>query len=166
MTFEQRLRRIRILLGGFIIGVVISGVTAFTLTWEVNLLVQWFGQGDGDLATWLRTVQAGLQNNDQNYPFIAYGTDWLAFGHLAIAGAFIGPYRDPVKNKFIIQWGMWTCALVPFLAFTCGPIRGIPFGWRIIDSLFGIIGIVPLWVVMREAQTLERESNAVALTRS
>ena len=126
MTPDQRLRRIRILLGGFIFGVVISGVTAFPLTWEVNILVQWFGQGDGGLATWLRTVQAGLQNNDQNYPFIAYGTDWLAFGHLAIAGAFIGPYRDPVKNKFIIQWGMWTCALVPLLAFSCGPHQRHP----------------------------------------
>ncbi|MDH4388341.1 MAG: hypothetical protein QE269_06405 [Fimbriimonas sp.] len=160
MTSDQRLRRIRILLGGFIFGVVISGVTAFPLTWEVNLLVQWFGQGDGGLATWLRTVQAGLQNNDQNYPFIAYGTDWLAFGHLAIAGAFVGPYRDPVKNKFIIQWGMWTCALVPLLAFTCGPIRGIPFGWRIIDSLFGIIGIVPLWLVLKDTTELDNKKIA------
>jgi H+/Cl- antiporter ClcA len=98
VTPAQRLRRIRILLGGFIFGVVVSGVTAFPLTWEVNLLVKWFGQGEGGLATWLRTVQAGLQNNDQNYPFIAYGTDWLAFGHLAIAAEDRRVHREPVAH--------------------------------------------------------------------
>jgi hypothetical protein len=33
------------------------------------------------------------------YPFLAYGTDWLAFVHLVIAVAFVGPFFDPVPDK-------------------------------------------------------------------
>ena len=46
----------------------------------------------------------------------------------------------------------WTYALpvlvVP-LALICGPIRGIPFYWRLIDCSFGVLGIVPLWIALR-----------------
>ncbi len=157
MTPTQRLRRIRFLLAGFILTTILSGVTAFPLTWEVGLLVNWFGQGDGPLAVWLRTVHVGLVQTDQSYPFIAYGTDWLAFGHLVIAGVFLGPYKDPIKNKFIIQWGLWACAFVPLLALVFGPIRGIPFWWRIIDSMFGIIGFIPLWIVLQDIKSLESD---------
>jgi hypothetical protein len=135
--------------------VVLSGVTAFPLTWEVGLLVDWLGKGDGSLATWVNKVHAGLVYNDQNFPFIAYGTDWLAFGHLAIAVAFYGPYKDPVRNRWIIDFGLITCAAVPILAFVAGPLRGIPFYWRVKDSLFGIIGAVPLWIIRRDIDALE-----------
>ena len=30
---------------------------------------------------------------------IAYGTDWLAFAHITIAVAFLGPLKDPVRNR-------------------------------------------------------------------
>jgi hypothetical protein len=141
---------------------VLSGVTAFPLTWEVGLLVQWFGSGDGMLATWLRTVHAGLVYNDQNFPFMAYGTDWLAFGHLMIAVAFYGPWKDPVRNRWVIDFGIIACATVPILAFVCGPIRGIPLGWRVIDSLFGIIGIVPLIFIRRDIDALEVANHPVS----
>jgi hypothetical protein len=36
-----------------------------------------------------------------------------------------------------------------------GPIRDIPFGWRLIDCSFGIFGIVPLWFCRREIKRLE-----------
>jgi hypothetical protein len=155
MSEKKCLKRIRILLGGFIVGIVLSGITAFPLTSEVGLLLNWFGQGDGPLAVWLRTVHAGLVSNDKNFPFIAYGTDWLAFGHLVIAIAFYGPYRDPVRNRWVIDFGMIACATVPILAFVAGPIRGIPIWWRVIDSLFGIIGIIPLWFIRRDIDALE-----------
>ena len=97
------LKRIRFWLAVFIVGLVLSGVTAFPLTWEVGLLVRWFGQGESGLATWLRTVHTGLVETDQHFPFLAYGTDWLAFAHLVIAVAFIGPWRDPVRNIWLIR---------------------------------------------------------------
>ena len=143
---------------GFIIGLALSGITAFPLTWELHILVGWFGHGDGSLAIWLRTVQQGLVETDAKFPFIAYGTDWLAFGHLVIATAFIGPLKDPIKNSWIIEWGMIACLAVPFLALIAGPIRGIPFGWRLIDCSFGIVGIFPLWFVRGEIKKLETGS--------
>ena len=156
MSDAARLKRIRILIVGFIVGLALSGITAFPLTWELGVLVRNFGQGDGILASWLRTVQTGLLETDAKYPFIAYGTDWLAFGHLVIASAFIGPLKDPVRNKWIIEWGMIACIAVPFLALIAGPIRGIPFGWRLINCSFGIVGIIPLWYVRNQIKLLER----------
>jgi hypothetical protein len=32
------------------------------------------------------------------HPWLAYGTDWLAFAHIVIAVFFIGPFVDPVQN--------------------------------------------------------------------
>ena len=143
------------MIAGFIVGLALSGITAFPLTWELHILVDRFGAGDGALATWLKTVQHGLVETDAKYPFLAYGTDWLAFGHLVIASAFIGPFRDPVRNKWIIEWGMIACAGVPVLALVAGPIRGIPLGWQLIDCLFGVVGFFPLWFVRKEIQALE-----------
>ena len=74
----------------------------------------------------------------------AYGTDWLAFAHLVIAVAFVGPLRDPVKNVWVVEWGMIACLSVIPLALICGPIRGIPFCWQIIDCSFGVVGVIPL----------------------
>ncbi|MBI1332885.1 MAG: hypothetical protein GC165_08395 [Armatimonadetes bacterium] len=155
MSPEARLKRIRLLVVGFIIGLALSGITAFPLTWELDVLVRNFGQGDTGTAIWLRTVQAALHENDVKYPFIAYGTDWLAFGHLVIATAFFGPLKDPVRNKWIIDWGIIACLAVPFLALIAGPIRGIPVTWRLIDCSFGVVGIVPLLIVRKDIQILE-----------
>jgi hypothetical protein len=157
---KSRIRRIQVLLVGFIVGLVLSGITAFPLTWELGILVRQFGNGTGPLSDWLRAVQLGLVETDAKYPFIAYGTDWLAFGHLVIASAFIGPLRDPVRNKWIIEWGMMACIAVPFLALIAGPIRGIPLGWRLIDCSFGIVGFFPLWFVRHEIQILESEQTS------
>ena len=158
VTEAARLRRIRIILAGFIVGLALSGITAFPLKWELGILVDHFGAGDGGLATWLRLVQRGLVESDAKYPFLAYGTDWLAFGHLVIASAFVGPLRDPVRNKWIIEWGMIACAAVPLLALITGPIRGIPFGWRLIDCSFGVVGFFPLWYVRESIKVLGRQA--------
>ena len=48
LAAEQRiLRRLRVILAGFIIGLVLSGLTAFPLEWELNLLARWLGIADG-----------------------------------------------------------------------------------------------------------------------
>jgi hypothetical protein len=58
-----------------------------------------------------------------------YGTDWLAFAHLVIAVAFWGPLRDPVRNIWVIEWGMIACVGIVPLALFAGPVRDIPLWW-------------------------------------
>ena len=159
----QTLRAIRLWLWVFIVGLVLSGVTAFPLEWELGLLNQWFGKGTATesafpaLSEWIGKVHGGLVDTYAKYPFIAYGTDWLAFAHLVLAILFIGPYRDPVKNIWVIQFGMIACVLVIPLAIVCGHFRGIPIFWRLIDCSFGVFGIVPLWVVWKKIQFLQED---------
>ena len=148
-------RKYRIVLGIFIVGLIISGVTAFPLLSELNFAVRVFGlermaSGTGGGATvtiarWVVHVRDGLQNTYAAYPFIAYGTDWLAFGHLIIALFFLGPMIDPVRNVFVLRAGMVACGLVLPLALICGPLREIPVYWRLVDCSFGIVGFPFLW---------------------
>lgn len=152
----DKLRRIRLVLVFFAVALVLSGLTAFPLEWEVNLLAKMCGAADASTPEqytgwlhWLVKVRNGLGATYADYPFMAYGTDWLAFSHLIIAVFFVGAIRDPVRNVWVIQAGMIACGLVIPLALICGPLRGIPFYWRLIDCLFGVIGIVPLWLAWR-----------------
>lgn len=140
--------RIRILLWIFIFGLAISGATAIPLETELRILAQWIG-GESGLAQRLLKIRDALIETNAKYPFIAYGTDWLAFAHFVIAVAFIGPLRDPVKNVWVVEFGMITCVLVVPFALAMGSVREIPFGWRLIDCSFGIFGIIPLWFCRR-----------------
>ena len=81
---------------------------------------------------------------DAHYPFLFYGTDWLAFGHVVIALAFIGPLRNPWRNRWVVEWGILACVLVIPWALVFGPLRGIPFFWRLIDTSFGFGGLALL----------------------
>src|ERR1700760_4411334 len=88
---SRQARIIRIWIVLFIVGLVLSGITAFPLERETGLLNQLFSvstlpqQGEPALNTWLRRVHEGIVQTNRNYPFMAYGTDWLAFAHLVIA---------------------------------------------------------------------------------
>ena len=163
MTDEAvAVRRIRGLLGFFVLALVASGLTAVPLEWEARLLAEHvFALGStGEaafpaLAAWMRTVAAGLKDASARYPFLLYGTDWLAFAHLVIALAFWGPIRDPVRNVWVVELGLIACALVPVVAHLAGPVRGIPPFWRWIDSAFGIVGFVPLAVCRTLIRRLE-----------
>ena len=155
-------RNIRLLMILFITGLALSGITAFPLLHELNLLCRFLGVADAQtpsghsgLAWWILRVREGLTVTYSNYPFIAYGTDWLAFGHLIIALFFIGPLIDPVKNIWVIHVGLIACVAVIPLALICGPIREIPFYWRLIDCSFGIIGFAPLWLSLKLTRILE-----------
>jgi hypothetical protein len=157
------LGRIRFWLVLFIAGLVLSGVTAFPLQWELTLLNHWFSVtpvapagGEPSLHAWLRSVLEGIVATNRDYPFLAYGTDWLGFGHLAIAVAFIGPLRDPVRNKWVLIFGLIACAGVVPLALIAGQMRGIPFYWRLIDMSFGIFGALPLLLCLHYVRRLER----------
>jgi hypothetical protein len=157
------LHRIRIWLMLFIVGLALSGVTAFPLQHELVLLNHMFGVaavapagGEPAMHTWLRRVMDGVVATNRDYPFMAYGTDWLAFGHLVIAMAFIGPLRDPVRNKWILTFGVLACMGVIPLAMIAGQVRGIPFYWRLIDMSFGVFGVLPLLLCLGYVRRLER----------
>lgn len=150
------LLRYRIVLGIFIVGLVLSGVTAFPLSHELDLLARLLGvhaltpqTAPHDLGRWVLTVRDGLREMYATHPWIAYGTDWLAFAHLVLAVFFIGPWRDPVRNVWVLQAGIIACVLVLPLALICGPLRGIPLYWRLIDCSFGVFGAVPLIYCLR-----------------
>jgi hypothetical protein len=159
----DHLRRIRIGLILFMVGLVLSGVTAFPLEselrWACSLLhsrvLQPFAESM-HLLPWIERVYGAVADTNTHYPFLAYGTDWLAFGHLVIAAAFIGPYLDPVRNKWVVAFGLIACAGVIPLALIAGSIRGIPFWWRMIDCSFGVFGCLPLLVCWRSIRALER----------
>jgi len=157
------LRTIRILLALFITGLVLSGITAFPLQQETHYLARFLNlpairaiaESTG-LLNWIRRVNYGLTVTDARFPFLAYGTDWLAFAHLVIAVAFIGPYIDPARNKWVVTFGLIACLGVIPLALIAGPIRGIPIGWRSLDCSFGLFGSIPLIFCWRLIADLER----------
>lgn len=143
--------RYRLVLGLFILGLVLSGVTAFPLLYELEILAGLVGVAPDAVPTsltglpyWIATVRDGLRATYAAYPWLAYGTDWLAFGHLVIAMFFVGPWLHPVRNAWVLWVGLVACAAVLPLALICGPIRGIPFYWRLIDCSFGVLGAIPL----------------------
>jgi hypothetical protein len=140
-------------------GLVLSGITALPLETESALLhafLRHAGVPPGcDLSIWLRTVQRALSASNAQYPFLSYGTDWLGFAHLVIAVAFVGPWRDPVRNQWVITFGL-ACAGVLPLALIAGAVRGIPFYWRLVDCSFGVAGAIPLWRCRRLVARLER----------
>ncbi len=143
------LTRIRIWIILFVVCLVLSGVTAFPLLAEVR----WVSTLPlpGFLADWINEVKTMLEATP---PLLFYGTDWLAFAHIVIGLAFIGPYRDPVRNIWVIEWAMLCCVAVIPLALIAGPIRGIPFWWQLIDISFGVFGLIPLWIVRKQIQKL------------
>lgn len=154
-------RRIKLLTWLFIIGLVVSGLTAIPLEWEMNRVLKIFGashlttdQAPSGLIKWLLKVCKGLQETNAKFPFIAYGFDWLAFGHIVIAIVFVGALRDPVRNIWLFDFGMIACALVLPWALIFGGVRGIPFAWRLIDCSFGVFGFIPLWLCKRWAREL------------
>jgi hypothetical protein len=68
------LLRVRVLLWIFIVGLVISGVTAIPLETELGILTQWSGSASGT-AKWFLKIRDALVDTNAKYPFIAYGTD-------------------------------------------------------------------------------------------
>ena len=126
-----KMRRIRALLLFFILALGVSGLTAVPLQWELGILNQLFGpesvigQALPHMAEWIGRVSEGVQTGYGQYPFLAYGTDWLAFAHIVIAIAFIGPLRDPLKNRWVIEFGMIACLLIiPWTPCAASPFSG------------------------------------------
>lgn len=143
----------------FMIALAFSGATAFALETELAWLVGIWPAGNNATYIWLDRVYMALRDTNMRYPFMAYGYDWLAFAHLVIALAFVGVLRDPVRNRWVVEFGMLACGAVFPLAFIAGAIRGIPFYWRLIDCSFGIIGLFPLSICYQKIRALECLGN-------
>ena len=161
MTNRDSLNSFRISLGIFIVGLVLSGVTAFPLLHELKLLAALFGietpqnyEQMSGISRWISYVYVGLEATYRAYPFIGYGTDLLAFGHITISLFFIPAMIDPRSSKPTLIVGLVACAgLIP-LALICGAIREIPIYWRIIDISFGVFGALPLIYCLRVLKKL------------
>lgn len=157
------LKKIRILIVSYMVALVLAGVTAFPAETELKILCEWISGLSETLADdyaiigWLFGVRDGLIETNAEYPYIAYGYDWLAYAHIVIAMLFIGPFIDPIRNKWVVYWGMIACVTILPLAFICGPIREIPFIWTLIDCSFGVFGIMPLMLCIKYINRLEHE---------
>lgn len=151
---QQALTRIRICMAVIIGGLFISGATAFPLETELGWLTANMQVLPLSVQHWLSNIYNALRNTNQQYPYLAYGTDWLAFAHLVLAVLFIGPYRHPVKNLWVVQFGMVASVAIFPLAFIAGGIRGIPLFWQIIDCSFGVICMLPLSIAYKNIKKL------------
>jgi hypothetical protein len=160
LSIQKLTNEIRFILIVFIASLILSGLTAFPLETELSFLIQFNTLLPLSIQEWILKVYNALVHINKLYPYLSYGTDWLAFAHLVIAVAFIGPLKDPVKNIWVIQFGMIACIMVFPLAFIAGPIRGIPFYWQLIDCSFGVIGLIPLYICHKKIKALENQSNS------
>jgi hypothetical protein len=159
--YETRLRPIRRRIAFFIVALAISGLTVWPAETELRFLLGVFPK-DGFIGSYLAQVLEGYQDTAAGKPYLLYGYDWLAFAHLVLAVLFIGPYRDPVRNKWVIEFGLIACLLIFPLAFICGGIRGIPVWWRLVDCSFGVFGFAVLWPCYKKIKQLEKEKKAAA----
>ena len=150
---KKKIRIIRYLLVFFIASLFISGATAIPVDAELSYLLRLFPP-DSNLHHWLSKVLRAYLQVKSEHTFLLYGYDWLAFAHFILAILFIGPYIDPVKNIWVIRFGLIACALIIPFAFITGSYRGIPIGWRLMDCSFGVLGAVPLFVCYRQVKKL------------
>ena len=150
-------REVRMLLYVFVAGLIVSGITAFPihtgLAYAHDQIV--YFKLDNGLLRWIETVYNGVTEVDTKYPFIAYGTDWLAFAHLILAVLFAGIIKDPVRNIWVLKFGLISCAGVFPLAFIAGTVREIPFFWQLIDCSFGLFGGIILWMCYSRVKKLQ-----------
>lgn len=157
MTTNKNLRTIRRLILLFMTALFFSGLTAMPVDSELQWLLARMDP-QTSLYQWLHKVYSAYTQVKAEHPFLLYGYDWLAFAHFVLAILFIGPYRDPVRNVWVIQFGLIACALIPPFAFATGAWRAIPFTWQLIDCSFGVIGAIPLWICLGKIKALTREN--------
>ena len=148
--------RIKLCIWIIIIGLFISGITAFPIESQLAFFVKRQADSSSVLSEWLNKVYVAVRETNTRYPFISYGTDWLAFAHILLAILFVGPLMDPVRNIWVVQFGIIAAVLIFPLAFVAGSIRGIPFFWQCIDCSFGAITLAILlpchkWIKQMEA---------------
>ncbi len=156
-------REIKLLLSGCIIALVISGATAMIVPEGIAWLDKSIPTTWSTIYQWIHFVHLEIQASPK---FLLYGFDWLAFAHYVIALSFYGVWKDPVKNKWVIEWAMLASIFIFPLAFVMGTIRGIPFWWQLIDCSFGVVSLIPLIMIHRRIKVLEiqeREDSRILI---
>jgi hypothetical protein len=153
METDRDKKVIQRLLLVFIVCLFVSGLSAIPVDTQLSILVKSVAQGT-TVHAWLQKVLLAYRDVSNDYPFLFYGYDWLAFAHFILAILFLGPYRDPVRNIWVIQFGLIACVLVIPFAFVAGYFRGIPLGWRLIDCSFGVVGFGLLRLIYTKTKTL------------
>lgn len=158
---DQRTRNeIKLWILFYIIAILISGITAFYIQPGSQAIAAYIESHASiskiapETSAWFLKITNEIDYLNKNHSFIFYGTDWLAYAHIMIAILFIGPLLDPVKNIWIIHFGMICCVLIIPTALIFGSIRSIPFLWQLIDCSFGVFGIIPLWIIRKRIKYL------------
>ena len=166
MKTSTTLTHARIWLVLFATALIGSGTTAIFPREGLRLLSPLFAQGSAfqtiwpSMADWLSLVHQAIEQTYVSYPFLAYGYDWLAFGHFIISIPFLMAVRDPLRHSWVITYGISAClAVLPF-AIVFGAIRGIPLFWRGVDTMFGIGGLIVLLVLRKGLHALESTQAA------
>lgn len=159
LTNHQLKTKIKTWILLFIVFLILSGITAFPIETELAFLMKHISSFPESMQLWLTTIYNEVKAVNTSYPHLSYGTDWLAFAHIVIATVFIGPFINPVKNIWVIQFGMIACIMVFPLALIAGPIREIPFFWQLIDCSFGVFGFIPLYITYKNILLLEKQNK-------
>jgi hypothetical protein len=132
----------------FIIALVLSGLTAIPLEAGLQHIIP-YSDNVGLLRLFVRKVLQGIKATRLHYPFLFYGYDWLAFAHFMFGVLFIGVYKNPKQNIWIVQFGIIACiCIIPF-ALVLGTVREIPLLWRIVDCCFGVFGGIVLYYILK-----------------
>ncbi|MGZ8558197.1 MAG: hypothetical protein ACXWWC_07690 [Chitinophagaceae bacterium] len=155
---ENKLKQIRRWIIFFMIVLFLTGLTVIPIERELSFLSRCFST-DSMIGVWIQKVYFAIVHTNREYPFLAYGYDWLAFAHFVLAMLFIGPLKDPVRNKWVIEVGMIVCLLIIPFALIAGHFRSIPFEWRLIDCAFGVIGLIPLGICLYTIEQVEKLIN-------
>ena len=143
MNMKSKYRQIRLWLLILMIPLFFSGKTVIPVATELSFFMTVIPLNSPS-GGFLHSIQVSLLRTAEPFPFLFYGYDWLAFAYFILAILFIGHIQYPVKNKWVIQFGMIACVLIIPFAMVAGYFRGIPIGWRLIDCSFGILGLLPL----------------------
>ncbi len=166
MNTTRTLTHARIWLILFSAALIASGLSAILARQGLQWLGPLYVQGGilyqlwPSMAAWLSLVHGAVEETYDKYPFLAYGYDWLAFGHFIIAIPFLMAIRDPLRQSWVISYGIYACLAVFPFAILFGALRDIPFFWRGVDMMFGIGGILVLLILRHQMKALEESGKA------
>ena len=139
-----------------ILGLLLNGISAVPLLTELKILLSKPNALPQFLRDWWTYVNTGVKETTNKYEFMRYGFDWLAFAHLLIAIAFLGVLKDPIKNEWLVKWGMIASALSVVMALGWERVRSIPLWWSFIDASIAIVSFIILWLCNKWIQELKR----------
>lgn len=162
-TAEKKLLQARLLLVIIALGLLVSGLTCYWLPREVSALLDLVWRRSPDTIPFMAAeyellvkVERGLANLERDFPEMFLGTDWLGFAHVVLAILFLGAIREPVRNVWIVQFGMICAVLVVPAAWLFGWMRGLPPIHYLVDASFGIGAMIPLYLCYRIIRRLEQ----------